>query len=89
MIWILLLLMIIAALIIMPAFVLSGRISRHEEMTRTKITVICCLCKKMLYEKDGKGQEGISHGYCEPCFNQEMEKYNGHSARIAGIGGRP
>jgi hypothetical protein len=34
------------------------------------IIIVCCYCGKVIGEKDGKGQEGISHGICEACTKE-------------------
>jgi hypothetical protein len=31
------------------------------------VNVWCSKCGKFLYEKDGQGIEGDSHGLCKPC----------------------
>jgi len=33
----------------------------------TVIKVVCAWCGKDMGEKDGQGQEGVSHGMCEEC----------------------
>lgn len=42
--------------------------------SKTIITIVCCVCKKYLGEKDGKGISGVSHGYCDECLKKEMAK---------------
>lgn len=40
----------------------------------TIIIVQCCVCGKIMGEKDGHGVEGISHTYCEACAEIELLK---------------
>ena len=35
----------------------------------TKLKVVCAWCGADMGEKDGEGQEGISHGMCDKCYN--------------------
>ncbi len=37
--------------------------------------VACCMCKKFLGEKDGRGVEGVSHGLCSDCDRALRKKY--------------
>lgn len=39
----------------------------------TLLKVVCAWCGKDLGEKDGEGEEGISHGMCDECYAKEME----------------
>lgn len=41
----------------------------------TIITVICCVCKKLIEKKDGGGVSGTSHGYCPECKEAEWQKF--------------
>ena len=41
-----------------------------EQMTRLK--VVCAWCGADMGEKDGEGEEGISHGMCDKCYAKEM-----------------
>ena len=34
----------------------------------TTMKVVCAWCGADLGEKDGKGEDGISHGMCDKCF---------------------
>ena len=34
------------------------------------ITVICCICKRLMGVKQGHGKDAISHGICEHCLPQ-------------------
>ena len=44
--------------------------------------VVCAWCGKGIGEKDGKGEEGVSHGMCEECFaKMEVEAKNETSAK--------
>lgn|GEM_PF-3236973 len=43
-------------------------------MDKTTITVICCVCGKVLRTKDGMGITGISHSYCDSCKDKEIMK---------------
>ena len=36
------------------------------------IYVQCCVCKRMLGTKDGHGQHGVSHTYCDTCMAKVM-----------------
>ena len=35
-----------------------------------KMKIICAWCGKDLGEKDGKGEEGVTHGLCQECFDK-------------------
>ena len=35
-----------------------------------KMKIMCAWCGKDLGEKDGKGEEGISHSICEKCLDK-------------------
>ena len=40
-----------------------------------KIISKCCICKVVYDEKEIEGSTGgVSHGYCEPCLVEDMEK---------------
>jgi len=36
----------------------------------TIIKVVCAWCGKYIGEKDGEGQEGVSHGMCQECYEK-------------------
>jgi len=36
----------------------------------TVMKIVCAWCGKPMGEKDGQGQEGISHGMCEECHER-------------------
>jgi hypothetical protein len=38
------------------------------------ITVICSQCNKFVKTKDGKGKYGLSHGYCQECYEKIMKE---------------
>jgi hypothetical protein len=35
--------------------------------------VVCAVCQVVISETDDE-VEIVSHGYCEPCYNKEIEK---------------
>ena len=39
-----------------------------------KLKVVCAWCGKDIGEKDGQGQEGISHGMCDECYVKWREE---------------
>jgi len=39
-------------------------------MSDTKIKVVCAWCEEDMGEIDGQGQEGVSHGMCEKCWEK-------------------
>jgi len=36
--------------------------------------IICAVCGKDMGKKDGKGVDGISHSYCEKCYQKIMKE---------------
>jgi hypothetical protein len=54
----------------------QGLLFRLEMKIGSKITVVCCYCKKVIVEKDGEGVNGISHGICETCYAPASEMAN-------------
>ena len=36
----------------------------------TILKVVCMWCRKAMGEKDGEGQEGLSHSICEECWKK-------------------
>ena len=43
-------------------------------MDRSRLFSVCCSCGQYLGVKDGKGNSGVSHGYCPICLGELMEK---------------
>ncbi len=41
------------------------------EIIKGVIRVICAWCGMFMYDKDGEGREGISHGICDSCRKKE------------------
>lgn len=37
------------------------------------LKVICGWCLVFMYEIDGEGVEGTSHGMCTPCYEKEIK----------------
>jgi len=42
-------------------------------MKEGMIQIVCMVCKKHIGEKDGEGQTGLSHSYCEECAAEALE----------------
>ena len=45
----------------------------------TVITIVCCVCKRVIGYTEGYGMTGVSHGYCPKCEEdilkaEEMKK---------------
>lgn len=36
--------------------------------------IICCVCKRVVGEKEPLEDKQETHGYCEPCFESEKKK---------------
>jgi len=36
--------------------------------------IVCAWCGKNLGEKDGEGEEGVTHGLCQECFDKMKVK---------------
>lgn len=49
------------------------------------ITVICCVCGEKIAEKDGNGVDGVSHGYCRPCYEKEIEAIRAHKQEAVDV----
>ncbi len=41
----------------------------------TSLEVRCCVCGKLLGWKDGQGQTGVSHGFCETCAAKMLKEW--------------
>ncbi len=58
----------------------------------TTLKVVCAWCGVDLGEKDGKGEEGVSHGMCEKCFakvRSQRGKVGMLEEELAGLNAQP
>jgi len=46
----------------------------RRKLKEDVIDVYCCRCGKFMFSKDGKGQRGKSHGYCDECMEKELKR---------------